>query len=250
MKLTKKMIEEYNKKGVLIIPDVFTLEEMQELKRQAYSVDPADISRAGYPHRPSEQAKNKRSLIFFPALANDYINKIRTDERMEKIVTHFLGDGDIKQVNNQIYFREAGDEDEFAWHQDIVFRTPRDMFPNVEEGYLQTIIAVDDMTPTNGGIEFIEGSHLHGEQDITSNPALTKMLRYFKRMNMFGEKYTVKAGSVMVWNVLTVHGSEANQSDADRMTYMNGFCKAENCLGYPYYRKNGAIAPLEAQLIP
>lgn len=250
MKLTKKMLEEYKQKGVLVIPNVFTKEEMEQLKKEAYATNPHDISLAGYPHRPSEQAKNKLSLIFFPALANEYINKIRTDERMVKIVQHFLGTGDIKQVNNQIYFREAGDEDEFAWHQDIVFRKPTDMFPNVEDGYLQTIIAVDDMTETNGGIEFIDGSHLHGAQEITSNSAVTQMLRHFKRMGMYGKKYEAKAGSVMVWNVLTIHGSEANKSDSDRMTYMNGFCKAENCLGYPYYIKNGAIAPLEARLIP
>jgi ectoine hydroxylase-related dioxygenase (phytanoyl-CoA dioxygenase family) len=245
------MKTEYEAKGILVIPDVFSPEEMEQLKREAYGTTAQAIKNAGYPHQPEEQAYNKRSLIFFPSLANDFINNIRIDARMYEIVKHFLGEGDIKQVNNQIYFREAGDEDQFAWHQDIVFREPRHRFPGIETGYLQTIIAVDDMTIDNGAIEFIDGSHKQGEQEITSSSKVTHMLREFKRMGMQGTKYTAKKGSVLIWTVLTVHGSEANTSNQDRMTYMNGFARAENCLDYPPYAVDGAVVrAINPKLIP
>lgn len=244
-----KLIEQYNRDGIAVIPNLFSDAECERMKGEAYSLRGEDVTAAGYPHKPTETAYNKLSLVFFPALANDYLDQVRTDERMVQVVRAFLGDN-VKQVNNQVYFREAGDRDEFAWHQDIVFREPRHRFPGIETGYLQTIIAVDDITEDNGAVEFIKGSHLQGEQDITSNPALTKMLRSFRRMGLQGEKYLAPKGSLLLWSVLTVHGSEANQSDQDRMTYMNGFARSENCLDYPDYLIDGLPVPLNHKLIP
>jgi hypothetical protein len=76
----------YAEKGIIVIPDVFTPEECDEIKRQAYATKDLDIVRAGYPHAPSEMSYGAKALIFFPALANDYLNKIRTDERIAKLV--------------------------------------------------------------------------------------------------------------------------------------------------------------------
>lgn len=244
-----KYIKEYEEYGITVIPNVFTDEECEKLKKEAYTLDPESIKKAGYPHHPFEYSGSKPALVFFPSLANQYINDVRKDERLQEIVKAFLGDN-VKQVNNQIYFREAGDHDEFAWHQDICFRQPRKRFPGVETGYLQTIIAVDDLTEDNGTIEFIRGSHLEGEHDTMSKPGITKMLRHFKRHGMFGEKYVAPKGSVLLWTCLTVHGSEANTSKSDRMTFMNGFCKAENCLDYPWYLKDGKVQDINPNLIP
>lgn len=244
-----KYIQEYNEKGIVVIPDVFTKKEMARFKKEAYTLTPEVISKAGYKHKPFEYSNNHPALVFFPALANKYINEIRKDKRFVEIVKAFLGDN-IKQVNNQIYFREAGDGDQFAWHQDIVFREPRNRFPGVETGYLQTYIAIDDITLENGAVEFIEGSHLEGEQNITSSRNVTKMLRTFKRGGLKGKKYTAKAGSVLLWSVLTVHGSESNISDSNRMTYMNGLCKADNCLDYPWFMRKGNVQDIEPHLIP
>jgi ectoine hydroxylase-related dioxygenase (phytanoyl-CoA dioxygenase family) len=113
----KDILKDYIEKGVAIIPNVFSEDECVELKAQAYSVTDQEILAAGYPHVPSEQAYNKKSLIFFPALANEYLNFIRIDDRMQSIVKEFIGN-DVRQINNQIYFRESGDRDQFAWHRD------------------------------------------------------------------------------------------------------------------------------------
>ena len=244
-----KYKKEYDDKGIVVIPNVFTVEEMERLKAEAYTITPSQISDAGYPHQPFQYSSGHPALVFYPAIVNDYANAIRKDKRLTEIVKYWCGDN-VKQVNNQIYFREAGDNDQFAWHQDIVFRRPRERFPGVEQAYLQTIICVDDMTETNGGIEFIEGSHKHGEQAITSSSKVTEMLRVFKRNGLKGKKYTASAGSVILWTCLTVHGSEANVSDSSRMTYMNGYCPADNCLDYPWAIKDGEAVDIDPKLIP
>jgi ectoine hydroxylase-related dioxygenase (phytanoyl-CoA dioxygenase family) len=223
----KDILKDYIEKGVAIIPNVFSEDECVELKAQAYSVTDQEILAAGYPHVPSEQAYNKKSLIFFPALANEYLNFIRIDDRMQSIVKEFIGN-DVRQINNQIYFRES-----------------QNFTAEVETDYLQTVIAVDDITEDNGAVEFIEGSH---EWKDFPKP---KNLRYFDRRDLRGKKYTAKKGSVMIWSVMIVHGSESNFSNADRMTYMNGFCKAKATKSYPSYMIGGQIIEkLDARLIP
>jgi len=238
------MKKEYDEKGIIVIPSVFNSSECDQIKRAAYSVSDHDIKRAGYPHVPSEQIYNKKSLIFFPALASIVLNQFRTSNRMIELVKEFIGD-DVRQINNQVYFREKGDLDEFAWHQDIMFRESHLFNGDVESDYFQTIIAVDDITEDNGAIEFIEGSHK------TMRIPAPKDLRKFDRGELKGTKYTAKKGSVLIWSVLTVHGSERNNSNSDRMTYMNGFCRTKACSGYPHYLINGNIVPsIDPTMIP
>lgn len=238
------MRKEFLEKGIIVIPSVFTPMECSEIKRQAYAVRDEDIVSAGYPHVPSEQMYNKKSLIFFPSLCNEYLNSIRIDNRMVELVREFVGD-DVRQINNQIYFREKGDLDEFAWHQDTIFREPNIFNGFVESDYFQTIVAVDDINDENGAIEFIEGSHLEGT--IHRPPHLREFIRGDRK----GTKYKANRGDVLIWSIMIVHGSERNTSGADRMTYMNGFCKTRAASSYPHYLIGGKIIPrIDPTMIP
>jgi hypothetical protein len=215
----------YEEKGIVRVPSVFTEEECIKIKENAYAVTDVEIKNAGYKLGPSEQIYNKKSLVFFPAIANKYLN--------------------VRQINNQIYFREPGDLDEFAWHQDLIFRESEIFSNDVEEDYFQTIIAVDNITLENGAIEFIEGSH---KGEVISKPI---NLRKFDRNGLKGVKYTAKRGDVLIWSVRIVHGSERNLSDQQRMTYMNGFCRTKAASSYPHYLINGSVIEnMDPKLLP
>ncbi len=234
----------YEDDGVVVIPSVFTTGECDHIKEEAYRVTDVQIKQSGYKHVPSEQAYNKKSLIFFPALANEYLNSVRTDKRLQNIVRDLLGNN-VRQINNQIYFREPGDLDAFAWHRDTIFRESDLFSSGVETDYLQTIIAIDDIDEDNSPVEFITGSHLWDSFDDPVN------LRTFERGLLKGTKYTAKKGDVMVWSVKIVHGSEANASSKSRMTYMNGFCRTQSVSAYPdYLVKGNVVKNLDPDRIP
>ena len=238
------MRKDYDEKGIIVIPSVFSASECDQIKNSAYSVTDDQIKAAGYPHVPSEQAYNRKSLIFFPALAHSYLNEIRISKPMTELVREFIGD-DVRQINNQIYFRERGDLDQFAWHQDIMFRESHLFNNDVVDDYFQTIIAVDDITEENGAIEFIEGSHKTMRIDQPKN------LRKFERGDLRGTKYTAKKGDVLIWSVMIVHGSERNNSESSRMTYMNGFCRTKAARSYPHYMIRGQVVPqINPAMIP
>ena len=238
------MRKDYDEKGIIVIPSVFSASECDQIKNSAYSVTDDQIKAAGYPHVPSEQAYNRKSLIFFPALVHSYVNEIRISKPMTELVREFIGD-DVRQINNQIYFRERGDLDQFAWHQNIMFRESHLFNNDVVDDYFQTIIAVDDITEENGAIEFIEGSHKTMRIDQPKN------LRKFEREDLKGTKYTAKKGDVLIWSVMIVHGSERNNSNSSRMTYMNGFCRTKAARSYPHYMINGQVVPqINPAMIP
>ena len=238
------MKKEYEENGIIVIPSVFSASECDQIKNSAYSVTDDQIKAVGYPHVPSEQAYNRKSLIFFPALAHSYLNEIRISKPMTELVREFIGD-DVRQINNQIYFRERGDLDQFAWHQDVMFRENHIFGSDVVDDYFQTIIAVDDITEENGAIEFIEGSHKTMRIDPPKN------LRKFERGDLKGTKYTAKKGDVLIWSVMIVHGSERNNSESSRMTYMNGFCRTKAARSYPHYMIRGQVVPqINPAMIP
>lgn len=248
--------EIYERDGITIIPNVFQEEEIQKIRAAAFmSLTKIDqIKKAGYKHNVLETrtVKNQEfpALLFFPTLVSDYLNQIRTDERLITIVQSFLGK-EVKQLNNQIYFRLPGDGDSFAWHQDIHFRKPTEDYPEIEGSYLQTLIVVDEITEYNGAVEFIPGTHTEGDLQLIKGLLPDSILRKFKRNEKTGIKYLGKPGDVMIWSVMTIHGSEANQSPSSRMTYMNGFAKANAAKHWPFYLKNGnVIKKIDPTLFP
>lgn len=227
--------------GVQVYPGVFAAWEASQIRREAYR----SLNRTAGGRNTVQMFGGRPALLFWPSISNEVLNGYRTDERLAGIVREHLGD-DVKQVNNQVYFREPGDGDSFAWHQDIVFRQPAQDFPGIEDAYLQTVIVVDEITEDNGAVEYILGSHKTGR--FEGNPdQLSGALRRFHRDGLRGVKLTAKPGDVVVWSVMVVHGSEANESDRPRMVYMNGFARADASVYNPMYLHGGeVVAEVEA----
>lgn len=253
-------IKKYKKDGVAVIPGVFTKQEADNLRAQALVTltklsEPNKYSKG---HVELELKQNDKIdfpvLLFWPALRNKYLNDIRSDSRLQFIVSSFLGPS-VKQLNNQIYFRMPGDGDSFHWHQDVIFRIPKEDYPGIEESYLQTIVVIDEITKNNGAVEYILGSQKKGNLQLTDKKF--KNLREFDIKaikKIFPDKnpvaFTAKPGDVVVWSVMIAHGSRPNNSNNMRMTYMNGFAKADAAKKWPFFLKNGSIQKLNPKLIP
>lgn len=230
---------ELEDKGVARIPGVFTTDEAKEIRAAAYMA--LTHMAGGKNHlQVCKKAHDSPGLLLWPAISNPTLNRYRCDPRLAQIVSEALGP-DVKQINNQIYFRLPGDGDSFAWHQDQVFRKPDEDFPGIESGYLQTIIVVDEIGKDNAPVEYLPGSH---KDVFPGNPdQRSPGLRKFSRGNHKGIKLTAKPGDVVVWSVMIVHGSEPNLSQRPRMTYMNGFAKASCSKFNPVYLQGGKIVP-------
>lgn len=220
----------YSAVGYAKIGGVFEEYECRWLRDAAHNA----LSRPGA--EVQRLANGAPALLFWPQ--SPMLEATVNSRRIGEIVDHFIGPY-ARRINNQVYFREPGDGDQFGWHQDIIFRSPDEFYPSIGRRYLQTIIAIDEITEDNGAVEFIPYSHEGGDAKLLSS-ASDPRLRLFERGGRQGIKVTAKPGDVLLWSALTIHGSEPNVSDKPRMTFMNGFAPDSACRDagkdrYPLY---------------
>jgi hypothetical protein len=224
--------EVFEQNGVARIGGLFDKSEIDALRAKAFlnfrkSADHQIQWRGDFP-----------ALMFWPTLLDEY------SRALAPIVKQFLGP-DVMQLNKQYYFRMPGDGDEFAWHQDICFRVPKEKFPRVEEGYLQTAIIVDKMDAENGGIRYVTGSHKMGELALVPRDGSEKGLRHYNGDQFEGPCASCNPGDLLLWSAMVVHGSEKNDSHRPRGYFMNGFAKREcvdaSVTEFPAYMKGGKL---------
>lgn len=229
---------ELEEKGFAKIPGVFTKEETDHMREAAYGC----LAKPLNGRISLQQTGDHPVLLLWPNDVHPYLNQVSKDDRLASIVRQYLGRY-VLHLNNQIYFREPDDGDEFAWHQDISFRIPPQDFIGIESSYLQTIIAIDPITKDNGAIEFIPGSHKRGDLNLIARAPGEYGLRKFIRGKWQGEKVLAEPGDVIAWSVMVVHGSEANNSNNSRMTFMNGFARDTAVIPgkFDHYMKDGVV---------
>ena len=259
----KKYFNEYKDLGVVVIPKVFNLKEINSLRSAALTslTKLSEINRNGYKHKAIEYFKINNnispSIIFWPSLASVRMNAFRTHKKLVSVVSFFLGNN-VKQLNNQFYFRLPGDGDSFAWHQDVMFRKPIERHPHMvkDDGYLQTSIVVDEITNENSPIEYILGSNRLGNLKLDENKNWKGLRGYssneipYNARNLICKKIYALPGDLIIWSSLTIHGSSQNLSNSSRMYYMNGFANAKNAFDWPWYIKSGSICELNPSEIP
>jgi len=258
-------INKYNDDGVVVIPGVFAKSEIDKIRACSFMALTKlnEIKHRGYRHNQLETISSGGvefpSIIFWPSLVENYLNMIRIDIRLNSIAKSILGDN-IKQLNNQIYYRLPGDNDNFAYHQDIMFRYPRYHYPNIVEknAYLQTSIVCDEMDENNAPIHYIIGSHKYGDLNLVNLKKQHLELRESSIDNVPEQvkdlpvrSYNAKPGDVIIWSALNIHGSSGNKSNRSRIYYMNGFCSSSNSKAWPDYMINGEIINnIDANKIP
>tara|TARA_R110000765_G_scaffold253576_1_gene354611 strand:+ start:121 stop:909 length:789 start_codon:yes stop_codon:yes gene_type:complete len=243
----------YERDGVAHIPAVFSKAEMDRLRALAFwglgRTDRDEPYRSGRRIQMAPGDGVFPAIQFWPALDNWVLDEVRKDPRIQDVVRSVLGD-DVRQLNNQLYYRMRGDGDAFGWHRDSVFR--KGMSETFAPGtdYLQTVVAVDTVNSRNGGmyfdtagddslLEMVDKENLRTEPDVDLRPRTVY-------------EYAMASGDMLIWNARTPHASRCNRSDLGRMTYMNGFAKTSGCQSgaWPDYLVGGELAEVDPERIP
>jgi ectoine hydroxylase-related dioxygenase (phytanoyl-CoA dioxygenase family) len=167
------------------------------------------------------------ALLFWPAKVDHYADFLR--RTMAEGIRIALGNN-VRQLTNQFYYRIPGDGDAFNYHRDLMFRDHMHDDWNPATDYLQTVICVDDWTEDNGAIWFTDEILDTDLEHLRDDPG-----------DMRGEMIAAHSGDVVVWSASVSHASKPNVSQSHRLTYMNGFARAEICdeEAGPWYLKDG-----------
>ena len=154
--LTPAQIATYRRDGVIVVPDVFTADEIAELRRVT----------EGFVTRSTQVAANDEifDLEDTHTANRPRVRRIKTPHawddayfrasRNAKIVA-ILKDlwGTVRFDTGKLNMKSAGYGAPVEWHQDWAF------YPHTNDDLAAVGIMIDDATPENGAMMVVPGSH-------------------------------------------------------------------------------------------
>jgi len=252
--LTEEQVELFFEQGWLILPQVFTLDEMgaarrafERLHARAQQLRTTQTHDGAYFVLGGELAGEVTvKRIVWAGGAEPVLLEQSADRRLLQPALQLLGSDHCEQLLCQAHFKMPHDGVSFDWHQDIQHRdkgpgTWRDL--NGRGSYVQTITLIDDMTVSNGPLKFIPKQAIRAgafEQVFGGHYDYGAPMRSADVAAAIDETAAVTitgtAGSVLLFGPYAVHGSTCNESDTPRRVVING---------YAYPGANGRVYPGE-----
>ncbi len=207
----------YHENGYLLVENVLTETELKKLQKITYEL--IDKSRTisesneAYDLDEGHCADQPRlTRIKLPHKQDPYYWDILTKSKVTQVLTDLLG-ADTTLITAKLNTKAPGGGQAVEWHQDWAF------YPHTNDSLLAFGIMLEDVTPDNGPLMVIPGTHKgpllsHKNRDVfcgaihPDDPLFEKE----KAVTLTG-----KAGSMTVHHVRTLHGSAPNMSDKNRL---------------------------------
>lgn len=235
--LDETRIAEFDERGFLVIPDVFSEEELGDmarafdglLRRAASITETTMVEGAQF----VVSGDTVRRVVWCGG-CEPVLSEYGKDRRLTSMAAQLLESPKLEQLINQAHFKEPGDGVAFPWHQDSQHRRYgtelwRDIGPR--GSFVETATTIDPMTADNGPLRFIPGSHRRGHIDVDPD---TKELPRDSYDSADAVTVTAEPGSVIVFGPYTIHSSQPNQSEITRRLFLNGFAlPGANSRDYP-----------------
>jgi len=187
-------------------------------------------------------AKRVLRGVQWPSYTDAALDAVRTDARIYALASALLGP-DIKQVINQMHWKQPGSLTQWRYHQDVRARKPEAAFRDLFSSYINLGVAVERQTDETGAMRVVPGSHLARrdlgieavaeEMGVDAHPPseaeLAEMLRRVGVDAAALRTLELAPGDVGVWSPFVVHGGGLNTSaDCHRSFYIQGYGKAAN----------------------
>jgi ectoine hydroxylase-related dioxygenase (phytanoyl-CoA dioxygenase family) len=251
-------VDEYRARGYAVVRGVFGAAEVAELAAafdREYATGMAhgrSFRHANLHYRLAQDAALGRivRLVQWPSYHDAVLNRFRSDSRLLAIVAPLIG-RDVKQIINQLHWKPPGAAmADFAFHQDVRFRRPREAYRNLATSYVQTGIALDRHERASGAMRVLPESHRLGELPLGSNrriadSAASEQALLEANLDPAGlVDLDLQPGDVALWNSYTVHGSGPNTTAHDRRFYINGYVRAADCDRGEWAWRGGIACPL------
>lgn len=154
------------------------------------------------------------------------------DSRIISRVSKILGSNYLDHLICQAHFKIPGDGIAFAWHQDSENRGYgsgdwRDV--DGRGSYVQTIVAIDEMSIDNSPLKIIPFSHKKGHLALDQGDNRERLVNTSELIPVL-----MNPGDALFFSPYLIHGSEVNYSNKPRRIFINGFSLPEaNSKVYP-----------------
>lgn len=227
MKLTKEQLEEFDSRGYLFLPNLFSEQEALVLKQESQKVYASDRKEVW------RESSGVARTAFAAHTYNEGFRRLGSHPRLIEPVEQLL-DGPVYMHQFKVNAKAAFDGEVWQWHQDYGTWKRDDEMP--EPRAMNIAVFIDDVTAANGPLLFIPGSHKQGvvaaghDLETTSYPLWTLDRQTVTELAEQGGCVapTGTAGSVLLFSSLLVHASPANISPFDRTIVYLSLCHVDN----------------------
>lgn len=209
--ITEEQRHQFAENGYFVLENVFTQAEMDELARHIEAHQARHEQRLQKVGTEGISRANEISFTSHLAEQDDAIRAFCERPEFVAITTQILGPN-VDLYWNQSVFKGPEGEKEFPWHQDDGY-TPVEPSP-----YLTLWLALNDATTENGCISVLPGSHKRGL--VEHKPSPIGLICHSLDDPDQGIQVPVKAGSLAVFQSLTMHKSGVNRSKGFRKAYI------------------------------
>jgi ectoine hydroxylase len=233
MRLTPEQKKQFDRDGFLFFPSLFSPDEVATLtaavpelysRREAYNV--------------REKGSDAVRTNFAAHLTSAPFAHLARHPRMVQPVQDLL-DEPLYMHQFKINGKMAFEGDVWQWHQDYGTWLNDDLMPT--ERAMNVAIFLDDVTPFNGPLMFIPGSHKKGVVDAkhdlttTSYPLWTVSPELITQLvdRAGGKQGGIvsplgPAGSMILFHACLVHASSSNLSPFNRVAVYLSLCAVSN----------------------
>ncbi len=235
--LSEEQVQFYLEQGYLVVPNLVTPEEIEELREDAIA-----IARGKYPCPSIQPAPEDLSdeevlqnilCIHQPHYISPVMEKYVRHPKICGVLSQIVGahlpywDGSVKCMQSMLFVKPPGFQGQ-AWHQDEIY------IPTRDRSLTGAWIAMDDATIENGCLWVIPGSHRMGylyPQRPHNNPEEFDFAQESYGFDDSGEiPVEVQTGSVVFFNGYLLHRSKKNRSQIYRRALVNHYCNAWSLL--------------------
>jgi ectoine hydroxylase len=235
MRLTCDQISDYHQDGFLILPSLFSRQEVACLRAEIPRVFGEDT-----PRRVLEKSGAVRS-VFASHISNDVFRHLSRLPRLVEPAMQLL-ESDVYIHQFKINAKVALEGDVWQWHQDYLFWQKEDGMPTPR--VLSAAVFLDTIDACSGPLLLIPGSHREtvdleaGEGMNGWASTLTANLKYMigkeRLARLLGKSRismaTGEAGICVFFHGNTFHASATNLSAHDRTSIFVTYNSIENTL--------------------
>ena len=242
--LSDDQIAFFCENGYLILPDLISTEEINELKADTVSLARGKYQCEGIAPAPEEysdqQVLETILCIHQPHHVSPTMEKYVRHEKVCGALSQITGahlphwDGSVKCMQSMLFVKPPGFQGQ-AWHQDEIY------IPTRDRSLIGAWIALDEATIENGCLWVIPGSHKTGYLYPQHSHNNNEEFDYGSESFGFDESQEiaveVPSGSVVFFNGHLLHRSRKNRSNVYRRVLVNHYMNAWSRL--PWYLKEG-----------
>jgi len=227
MKLTKAQRADFDRDGYVFMPNLFSPEEVGVLRDAAeeiYASDREEVWR---------ETSGAPRTAFAAHTYDEAHRRLGSHPRLIEPVMQLLGE-QVYMHQYKINAKAAFDGDVWQWHQDYGTWARDDGMP--EPRAMNISVFLDEVTPANGPLLLIPGSHKKGvveaghDLQTTSYPLWTLDRETVRKLADEGGLVAPigEPGSVLMFHGNMVHASPANISPWSRVIVYLSLCAVSN----------------------